>query len=480
MLRRDLLRAGAVSLPAALAGCSQIDGLLGDSDSTPSGWSTFRGDPARTGVRPAEVGPGESPSEGWTLTTRDLLSEFHDVEPEELPLTPTTPYLSWPVTTDDHVLWTVGYTWYGPDAEERNRALRLVAADPADGSIAWSLDLGALSGTEGPLPVEGWFGPEVDGDRVHVPYLYDGVGVAILDAASGDVERQLDLGLSTLSGQPLVADGTIYVAESASSGRGTLHAVDAGSGDTEWTVPSDSVRPSWPGLTLADGSLWSFDRIDGRAVVARDAGNGSELAREPVELPDQFATNAPGVLAAPTVAHGNAYAAGSLEQLVRRDVSPLVSFDADSRERWRYEPPGLEGADNPIARFDPDITQEEIAALPPFSAMYGYPLSLDGHVLATGAGDPDGASGEVEHLFAVDEADGTLEWSLPVGSTTFAPVAAGDVVYLVTVDGVEAISTDGRRVGEVALDANTRVEYPPALGFGRLFVPTLRGVVALE
>lgn len=76
-------------------------------------------------------------------------------------------------------------------------------------------------------------------------------------------------------------------------------------------------------------------------------------------------------------------------------------------------------------------------------------------------------------------AEGSLEWAAPLASETFAPVAAGDVVYAVTTEGATAVSADGDRLDTVSI-ADPFVEAPPALGAGYLFVPTVRGVTAFE
>lgn len=449
-----------------------------DATATPesgtSHWSTFRGDPARTGVRPLDAGPGESFAVSWTVSAADLLETFEDVDPDDVSPPPRTPFTSWPVLTRSAVVWTVGYQWTDPDTDDLATALRVIAASP-DGTIQWSHDVDA----DGAPIVDSWYAPEVSDERIHVPVLGDeGIDVVALDPVDGTVVDRLSLGLSVRSSQPLVADGRLYVAETADR-QGHLRAFDVADGAEAWSAAAAPPTPGRPAVTLADGTLWTFDRTDGREFVARHAGDGAERWRTTLDLPDRLRADGPAVLAPPTVVKGIGYAAGDVRSLVNVDVAPLVASDPDGAANWQYRLPGLEGGDHPLVRTNPDLSPEEVEDLPPFSAVYGYPVVVDGQVLATGVGDPeDGGSEGNSYLFAVDAADGSLAWTVPVGSTAFAPVVAGKVVYLATTEGVEAVSTDGEYLGSVAVDG-VLSQHPPAVGHGQLYVPTVDGLVAV-
>lgn len=323
MDRRDALRLGAGTVAATLAGCSALgngpdegsgssqDGGSGSSQdrgSDSAAWSTFRGDPARSGVRPASAGPGESLSVAWSI------------EP--------------PV----------------PDGAASN-----------------------------------WFAPEVDGERLYVPALInDGLGLAVYDPATGEEQDRLDLGLAFLSGQPLVAGGMVYVRDSDREGA-TLRAFDASDGTERWAVGASPPESGWPGVSVTDGAVWTFDRRDGQAFIARETADGNVRVQTPLpDLPRSLVANAPAPLAPPTVVDGGVYAA-----------------------------------------------------------------------------------------------EGSLEWAVPLPSSTFAPVAAGDVLYAATSEGVTAVSADGELLDTLSMEG-LLVEYSPALGAGRLFVSTLRGVAAVE
>lgn len=477
MDRRDALRLGAGTVAASLAGCSALEGVLdGGSTGGAAGWSTFRGDPARSGVSPASAGPGESLSVAWEATGRDLVEEFHDVEnPDDLTVTAE---VSWPVVADGVVAWTVAYRGLatGGAADGVDPTVRVVAADPADGSVAWSVEPPVPPGT-----ASAWFAPEVDDGRLYLPaWINENLGLAVYDPATGEEQDRLDLGLALRSGQPLVAAGTVYVRESGRE-RATLRAFDAGDGTERWAVGASPPESGWPGLSVADGAVWTLDRREGRAFLARETAGGDVRTRVSLpDLPPSLVSNAPVPLAAPTVVDGNVYAAGGVQSLLQRDFTPLVAADAGGGERWRSFPPGAEGAlEVVLPNVDAETRErlrEELGLEDGYGTLYGHPVVVDGLVCAAGIGD---AGDESSGLFAFDAAEGTLEWAAPLPSASFGPVAAGEVLYAVTTEGVTAVSAGGEHLDTVSLE-EPLVEYSPALGAGRLFVPTLGGVAAVE
>lgn len=491
MDRRDVLNLGIATLSWSLAGCNEIDNILGgDGSGGPSGrtgWSTYRGDAARTGVRPADAGPGDSLSVAWELSVEDVVQEIEDVDPDA-ESTVSSPFKSWPVLTDDFVVWVHHYLRYALESDDEQKSLRVLAVEPDDGSIAWSDPLTGADG-DGPPSVYGW-APEVDDGRLYVPHNgEDGLGMLVYDPATGERETRLDLGLPALSGQPVVTDGTIYVPSQESGGDGRLYAFDASDGSERWSAETTPQQPSVPSLTVADGAVWTSARGQARGFVARDVSDGSVRRRHRVDdLPTSPATQRPVRLAPPTIADGSAYAAGDVESLLHRAMSPVVSFDTAGGSRWRYQPKGIEGPNSPIDQIialNPDISEEEREKLAeligPFSSLYGYPAVSDGLVFTTGYGAIGEVTDEnVVNLFAIDDSTGSPSWSVEIETVTAAPVVAGDVVYVVTSNGIEAISTDGEHLDSVSRDDEPTATESPALGFGRLFVPTMRGLVAYE
>ncbi|MCU4974486.1 PQQ-like beta-propeller repeat protein [Halobacteria archaeon AArc-m2/3/4] len=498
--RRQYVAAVTTATLASTGGClDRLDaGLSGETedrdpegDTDEPGWTTYRGDAAKSGTRPARSGPGTSLSVAWELEVSDLLEELEGLEADEYALekplddsdafTRTRIGTSSVVLTGSVVVWTIGYSWVDTNTETETEKyqLRVIAADRETGTIEWSYE---LETPEESLMYD-WFAPEVGERGVYVPHeTDDGIELVVYDPDTGEVAEDVSLELPHEIGQPLVADGTVYVVENEADGA-TLHAFDAADSTSEWAVEHPTggdVGRGIPDVTVRDGTVWSFDSGSTSesepAFVARDAADGSVRFREPLELPEPTVTGIDAVhLSTPTVAGESGYAAGDIESYVLRDRAPLVSFDpTDGSERWQYEPPAVDFADRTVA------------------AIYGLPIVVDGLVLATGLGDPDSADGtnedrgdreyeyEDHYLFAIDEADGTVEWSMNIPSPVYAPIAAGDVVYLSFPNTVYAISTSGEHLDRLGKAGLRPGDYPPAIGGGRLFTATRDSIVAIE
>ena len=163
----------------------------------------------------------------------------------------------------------------------------------------------------------------------------------------------------------------------------------------------------------------------------------------------------------------------------------LVAADADGDERWRYRPPGTDQLNPAEIVLGPDASEEQAREIRDefgledgYTTLYGYPVVVDGLAIVPGIGETggDGPDG----LFAVDAETGEEEWAVPVDEGGFAPVAAGETIYLSTSSGVDVVSTDGTHRGRVDLgDSASSFVSSPALGEGRLFVRTREGIVAL-
>lgn len=221
--------------------------------------------------------------------------------------------------------------------------------------------------------------------------------------------------------------------------------------------------------------------------MAYDAADGSERTRIPLaDLPPSFTNpNRPAPLAPPTVVGGGVFAAGGIDAFLQRDLAQLVAADAEGGERWRYLPPGTETGGVVNRMLGPNVDEETVERVREqlgledgIGTLYGSPAVVDGVVIAAGIGEAggDGPGG----LFAVDAETGADEWAAPAGDGGFAPVVAGDTVYLTTTEGVDIVATDGTHRGRVDLeDRDPLPEWSPALGEGKLFVTTQQGVVAL-
>jgi len=489
MKRRELVLASGGALTASLSGCSQLEGVLGgDSADGPVAdtWGAYRGDGARTGRIAAEAGPGESLSVAWQLTIEDLVDEFESgVATDGIGFSVTSRTWSYgPALTADHVLWTTRYTWE-VDGNERDRH-RIIGLEPS-GSIVWSHEL--------PITADDrvYSGPTLDGGLLYQRTNFEqtpgskaagstgdaegttgSVGVTVFDPATGDVERELDLGLPT-SAMLVVDDGTVF-ATATSDGTRYIYAFDAASGSEQWSVEATPTpyldRPFC--ARTGERIVYASYEAESTALVARRVEDGSVSWRTPI---DQENSSRQLILASPTVV-GDIYTAGYEDLLLDRSGAPLVSVSVDDGTiGTQYKPPDIEDPDNP--RFD-SWDENDIEERAGYSGLYGMPLPLDDLVVATGYG----AVGNYETWDApmcMGIKDGSVAWSVDTGFG-LAPVAAGDVIYLNAMSGVWAISTDGE-----PLDSIDGVEFgslsgvhPPAIGHGRLYVPTASGLAAIE
>lgn len=474
MKRRGFGRATVGILIASLAGCSD-SGKRGTSTPTRvETWGSFRGDDRRTGRVSAETGPGESVDIAWKLRGQDVL-DYADPDGLSADSVVMSSRSSWPIVAEDLVIWKVTPTWL--DEERRRQVAHYLVGTDASGSIEW---VQKLTGDEGRLR----FGPEFDGGVVYQPTMTDnGIGVAVIDPETGNRERTLDLGLPTATSL-LVADGSIFAGAFGADDRRGLYAYDVDSGAEQWSVSATPYPQMIPFGALLDDTLLYFARGESATeLVARDTSDGSVTWRTPFELANQSRLELPIYPAPPTVAD-EIYAAGSVNKLQYRDSSPLVSFDAtDGTERFQYEPPGLDGTENPVLDWLAELNDEVPDAddLPPFSALYGLPLLVDDLVVATGYGATED-SDAIQHCYAIDR-DGSLAWSIE-SDLAFAPVAAGDVIYLASWSEVTAVSSDGQKLDSVALGnddgSSVRALFSPAIGHGRLYVPTDDGIVAIK
>ena len=486
MNRRDMLGLGAGALSLSLAGCTDaLDSVNPMSSSSTAGWTGYRGDPANTGVRDGDAGPGDSLSMEWEVTHEDILYERQEIDAEEMDLPPMAQATTYPVLTDDVVAWTQGYTWIEDGGSERETVV--VAADVEDGSVRWVEPF-----LEDP-PGDSWFAPMVHDGSLLVPNLTDGtLGLTVHDPEDGSEQDRHEWGLSLNANQPVVADGTVFVEEGEPQDA-RLYAFDASDGTSLWDVSTSAPRPPLPELAVADDAVLSFDGEDG-AMVARDVDSGEERWRARVELPTSIATGRPGRLGPATVAGSGIFAGGSLEQLSQRDIGTVAAFDPDEgAATFTHVPPGTEEGDPFEVLLGPDANEADLARIEEayfdgegFASVNCHPLVVDDRVLATGWGEVGDATGTI--VYAMDPEAEEVVWGVEVDSESYAPVAAGDVVYVLTRDGVEAVSTDGEHLDSLVLESDAHtvdehrpsVEFSPALGHGTLFVPAMHGIVAVE
>jgi outer membrane protein assembly factor BamB len=362
------------------------------------------------------------------------------------------------------VFWVTGYF---PLVEgSPTLSVRLVGADAESGEIQWSQLLQRDEPPEDLLRT-----PVVkDGEVYAMDSIDDSYGVTVLDVASGETNRELDVGISDEIRDITVYDGMVFIVGQATSETGeeessmAIYAVDKETGDEIWSISADIV---WR-VSIVDDTLLYFD-IGTEEFVGRDISDGTEILRKSFDISGQSSSGHPS-LSAPVGSEGTVYAAGNLNTLSLSMIASLVGFQPSSGNvEMTYDTSAVNNS------------QEDVVAL------YGHPLAVDGRVIVTGLANSSGGQ-STERCFAISS-DGEVDWAIDTG-VSYAPVVAGNVVYLLTNDGIEAVSADGEQLDSIDIEAQAKSAeqvsvdlsnvQSPALGNGRLYVPTRSGIIAVE
>lgn len=324
--------------------------------------------------------------------------------------------------------------------------------------------------------------------------------------ASAPTEEPTERWSTTLSGaleeQVAVVDGVVY----AATDDGTVHALEAASGDEVWTESLEAGRSQCP--CVVDG-LVVVGTLEGD-LVALDASEGNR----------EWTTELAGPVAGPTAADGTVYVGTSEEptayavdaadgdELWSADLAvdavdyPAVTEDgvyvgaehvrdgrlyafepADGDERWVHEGTRMQ---SPTAVED-DIVSPSLSVdvLSPGGSVRGG-FGFRGHVLWSPAATTDAivASSTGGRVAAVDRTDYGRDWNVEVGRRPLpAPAVTDERVYLTaTVDGPELLALDvdtGDRQWSRSLNGATATG--PAIADGAIFVGNDQGrLVALE
>lgn len=330
---------------------------------------------------------------------------------------------------------------------------------------------------------------------------------------------------------PAAADGTFYVADSSSDDDPTVYALDAETGDEQWTWSAEQFATDR--VVVADGTAYVAIDGDGdeQTVAALDAATGDERWRSDIvgDIRGPLAVDDDTVYAATD---------GTWET-----GETLYALDASTGdERWQYRLDWESFTGQPVVAADTvyvatdeetiyavdatDGTERWEATLPvgddPTLALVGDRLLVSGTTLvalrpgdetsvaATADGLPvdwrydhggnyvseyvstvgDTAFlGSQDTVFAFDPTDGETTWSAAVeadgdaGKLRGAPVEFDDALHVATEDGVvEALETDGSDVRwRAELEADIAAGDGVAVGDGGTAVTTADGeVVAID
>ena len=257
--------------------------------------------------------------------------------------------------------------------------------------------------------------PSVAGDTL---YVGDGAGALVaLDTANG-AERWRFAESISAAAAPVIDNGVVFTASDA----GRLFALDAATGQEKWHYDAGSATGR---ASAVAGGLVFFGTADGQLRVV-DAATGQEHW--------QFAsgqTSEP--LRTPTVSNGVVYV----------NVGPtLYAFDATTgAEHWRTT---FDGA---------------------------RPVTTAGGLLYTAG--LDGI------IYALDSADGSIQWTFNTGvgnATAPIPSLVGDTLYAVSGQyGLYALdATTGAERWEIPLDG-AEVDTGPSVANGMIYVGTKLG-----
>lgn len=463
MRRREVLSLAAGAMAIPVAGCLDELGLSGGSSSA---WSGYRGGPTNDGTVPAAAGPGDAPEMAWELTNEDLIEAGLGIDPEELDQLFSGARLSSPVLAGGNVVWAHIVEYLDGQVDQLNA---LVGADPATGSIEWTVELFPEDSYLGQGDIVGE--PVVRDDTVYVPsQVDDELEVVGFDGEDGSVVHETGIRYSATVGQPVIAGETLVTQRDGEAADGAMsieaHALDTG--ELRWDTGVDRITDFPASMAVRDGTAVYFDHRE-QDMVAVDVAEGDEAWRTPLSLPwDLMSGGDRGMIGTPTITDDTILSAAPLEVFFQETAGAMVALDRDGTERWQFEP-------EPIP-LDTDRT----------SFVGGMPLAVDDLAIGTGIGAVD----DVEGPFAVgvDRQSGEVEWTVEIATPHFAPVAAGSTVYLPTQAGIEMLNSDGEHTGTIELTStsdlvdahSTDVLNSPALYDGRLFVTTRSGMVAIE
>lgn len=282
--------------------------------------------------------------------------------------------------------------------------------------------------------------------------------VLVLEATDGSVRWSKSVRRPRTT--PTLAGSVAYVPTDEG-----LLALDLDDGTEYWRIVAfadEQLRSP----VVADGSVYCSLLVDGVVVVfAADAETG--------ELRWERVLGAAGSYGAVAVADGTAYASYG---------ATLAAVDvADGSVRWRTRAPFGIGSAVAVADGAAYVTGTNggIVAFDAASGERQWVFERDFYWSAPAVDDDRVYAGSADALYAVDRADGSLAWELPVESIPRDPVLAGDALYASTQRGVlfAVDASSGEVRWRESLGDSGEVDFGPFLDGDRLYVTDRNGSV---
>lgn len=293
--------------------------------------------------------------------------------------------------------------------------------------------------------------PLVAGGSVYLVTTSGRVIALDAGAESVDWETSYDTEFQTT---PAVADGTLYV-----PGEEILYALDASSGDEQWQFDTEDNVIEPP--AVRDGTVYLASYLGARTgqLTALDADDGStEWVNE----------NDIGYAAAPAIADGTVYYLG--------ENSAVTAVDATGEEQWRateseYDRKRAVSADGDTVYFY-NRSVGSVVALNGSDGTERWSYELDAEITDAPIVGADGVFVPAGGTIAkVDSDDGTEQWTTSVsGEMNHGPLNYGGTLYVTSgLANLTAIDpSDGSEIWRSDIGSSNPSE--PVLADGTVYV----------
>jgi outer membrane protein assembly factor BamB len=284
----------------------------------------------------------------------------------------------------------------------------IVALDAATGAVRWQFDLGVAPSVAGAKP------PAVLGGIVYAAG-HDGTVFAI-DAATGQLRWSHETG-GTVSTAVAVDTDTVFVG----TNEGTLFALDAATGENRWAYPTGAISVSSP--VIAEGVIYVGG--GGDTLFALDTTNGLPRWKKSVKAGMQSVAVGDGLAVAAGINTSNAVL--------------LVAMDAANGDAlWQDQ----SGAELPPAIVDGTVYApigEGVVALDGKRGTRRWVFNATLRVVdITVLGDAILLCRKDGKAIAVNTATGKEVWNVATGGTATGVAVGAGVVYVAHSDGTLA------------------------------------------